>query len=66
MTGSIQVNKGKWYCVLNMKDEYGKRKLKWFSTGLPEKGNKRAAKEKLEQLIQKYGECNTLTRFADM
>ena len=51
MTGSIQVNKGKWYCVLNMKDEYGKRKLKWFSTGLPEKGNKRAAKEKLEQLI---------------
>lgn len=34
MTGSIHVNKGKWYCVLNMKDENGRRKQKWFSTGI--------------------------------
>lgn len=36
MTGSVQVKNGKWYCVLNMKDENGKRKLKWIGTGLSE------------------------------
>lgn len=66
MTGSVQVSKGKWYCVLNMKDENGKRKLKWFSTGLSEKGNKKAAKAKLAELLMKYGECNTVTKFAEM
>lgn len=37
MTGSVQVKNGKWYCVLNMKDENGKRKLKWIGTGLPKR-----------------------------
>ena len=47
MTGSVQLSKGKWYCVLNMKDENGKRKPKWISTGFPEKGNKKRAQAKL-------------------
>lgn len=42
MTGSLQVKNGKYYMVLNS-TENGKRKQKWISTGLPEKGNKRKA-----------------------
>ena len=54
MTGSVQVSNGKWYCVLNMKDENGKRKQKWISTGLSEKGNKKKAQKILDQLKLKY------------
>ena len=56
MTGTVQVKKGKWYCVLNFKDENGKRVKKWFSTGLPEKGNKRKAERILEELKLKYSQ----------
>lgn len=42
MTGSLQVKNGKYYMVLNS-TENGKRKQKWISTGLTEKGNKRKA-----------------------
>lgn len=66
MTGSVQVNKGKWYCVLNFKDENGKRKLKWISTGLPEKGNKKKAQAMLQELQVKYEGYNTITNYADM
>jgi len=40
-TGSIQEKSNKLYCVLNFKDENGKRTLKWVKTGLPAKGNKK-------------------------
>jgi integrase len=45
VAGHLSVKKGYYYCVLNYKDEYGKRKNKWISTGLPEKGNKKRAEE---------------------
>ncbi len=56
MTGSLQVKSGKFYMVLNS-TENGKRKQRWISTGLPEKGNKRKAEQMLrEQLVQEREE----------
>ncbi len=66
MTGSVQLSKGKWYCVLNMKDENGKRKPKWFSTGLAEKGNKKKAQAILQELLVQYEGHNTITNYAEM
>lgn len=66
MTGSVQVKSGKWYCVLNMKDENGRRKLKWIGTGLPEKGNKKKAESILREKISQYGACDRITNYAEM
>lgn len=54
LTGSLQIKKGIYYAVLNLYDEYGKRKPKWISTGYKIKGNKNKAKEILEQLRIEY------------
>jgi integrase len=54
VTGSVQVKKGYWYAVINLKDEEGKRKPKWIATGLPEKGNKTKAKEFLRLRINEH------------
>ena len=52
VTGSIQQNKGKYYAVINLKDENGKRKPKWISTGLEVKdGNKRKAGKFLQEQL---------------
>ena len=56
ITGSIQPKNNIFYAVLNLKDENGKRKLKWISTGLPVRGNKTKAKEVLKQLLDEYNE----------
>ena len=50
MTGSLQVKNGKYYMVLNS-TENGKRKQKWLSTGLTEKGNKRKAEQMLREKL---------------
>lgn len=50
MTGSLQIKNGKYYMVLNYY-ENNKRKQKWISTGLPEKGNKRKADQMLREAI---------------
>ncbi len=54
MTGTLQIKKGKYYCVLDYKDNAGVRKLKWVSTGLEAKGNKRKATEFLNNLLLEY------------
>lgn len=54
VTGSLQVKNGIYYAVLNLKDENGKRKQKWISTGLPIKGNKRRAEKILRDKIQEW------------
>jgi len=46
--GHLQEKKGKYYIVLSYKDETGKRKTKWQSTGLAIKGNKKRAEELLQ------------------
>lgn len=54
ITGSVQEKNGKYYAVLNLKDENGKRKLKWISTGLETKGNKKKAQAFLAEKIAEY------------
>ena len=39
--GSVQINKGYYFLVFNMYDEYGKRKPEWHSTGLKVDSKKR-------------------------
>lgn len=56
MTGILQIKNGKYYCVLDYKDEKGVRKRKWVSTKLEAKGNKRKATEILNNLLAKYAE----------
>lgn len=53
MTGSLQEKSGKFYMVLNTQVS-GKRKLKWISTGLTVKGNKRRAEQMLRETLQTY------------
>ena len=53
MTGSLQVKNGKYYIVLNIY-ENGKRKIKWISTNLDAKGNKRNAEKLLRETLLKY------------
>ena len=45
---------GTYYAVLNFVDERGRRKSKWVSLGLSEKGNKRKAEEKLMELRKEF------------
>ena len=54
VTGSLQTKYGKYYAVLNLYDHTGKRKQKWISTGLPVRGNKKAAKAFLDELLVAY------------
>ncbi len=54
MTGSIQTKKGFLYAVISYKDEFGKSKYKWISTGLKARGNKKAAKEILARELERF------------
>ncbi|MEH2935879.1 site-specific integrase [Acutalibacter sp. JLR.KK004] len=54
VTGFITTKNGKYYAVLNLKEETGKRKQKWFSTNLPLRGNKRSAEKFLQKLIDEW------------
>lgn len=51
--GVIQCKKGKLYAVLSWYD-HNKRKQKWVSTGLDEKGNRRKAQTMLPSVIEEY------------
>lgn len=54
MTGSLQLKRGIWQAVICYQDEVGKKKYKWISTGLTERGNKKAAKEILDRELEKF------------
>ena len=54
VTGSLQTKRGKYYAVLNLYDHTGKRKQKWVSTGYEIRGNKKAAKAFLDELLVAY------------
>jgi integrase len=69
LTGSLQIKNDIYYAVLNLKDANGKRKVKWVSTKLSVKGNKRKADDFLNNLKAEYDgtepkQCNKLL-FAD-
>ncbi len=59
MTGSLQVKNGKYYAVLNIYDETGKRKLKWINSKLEVKGNKKKAEQFLRDVICEYEQGNS-------
>lgn len=61
MTGSLTVKNGKYYAVLNVY-ENGKRKKKWISTDLPEKGNKRKAEQFLRDKLAEYERMEGIIR----
>lgn len=61
MKGSLQVKNGKYYAVLSVKDDTGKFKKVWVSTGLTEKGNKRKAEQKLNEIIVEYSSKEIMT-----
>ena len=60
ITGSVQINKGYYFLVFNMYNEYGKRKPEWHSTGLKVDNNeiknnqnkKQAEKMLKEELVR--------------
>ena len=54
MTGTLRVKNGKYYCVLDYRDENGARKRKWINTKLDVKGNKKKATEILNKIILEY------------
>ena len=45
VAGHLQEKNGNYYMVLNYHGAAGKRKTKWFPTGLPVKGNKKKAEK---------------------
>lgn len=64
MTGSLQVKNDKYYIVLNIIDEEGKRKQKWLGTGLEIKGNKKNADKMMRDTLKEYEDKNiNLTGF---
>lgn len=58
MTGSIQIKNGKYYAVINTTDINGKRKQKWFATGLEVKGNKKKAEQFLRDKLKELEETS--------
>lgn len=57
-TGFLAVKNGKYYAVLNLYDNAGKRKPKWISTGYLEKNNKRKAEKVLRDLCVEWDKKN--------
>lgn len=70
LTGSIQEKSGKYYAVINYKDDTGKRKQKWINTKLLVKNNKRKAEKFLARSLEEF-RCKIvkekeLPRFSDI
>lgn len=54
VTGSLQIKNNKYYAVINLYDQNGKRKVKWVSLGLEARGNKREAQAMLRKVQEEY------------
>ncbi len=50
--GSLQQRHGTWYVVVGYKDEFGKPKQKWISTGLRVNNNKTKAKIQMKKILK--------------
>lgn len=51
VAGHLQIKKGYYYMVLNLKDEHGKRKTKWIPTQI-KVGGKKAEKQAEDMLLE--------------
>ena len=71
VSGHQQIKKGYYYAVLSFYDSKNKRHVKYISTGLPEKGNKRKAESELVKIRSEFeppaeiGELCSNMLFAD-
>lgn len=71
VSGHLQIKKGYYYVVLSYYDNRNKRHVKYISTGLPEKGNKRKAEAELVKIRNAFeppaeiGELCSNMLFAD-
>lgn len=54
ISGHLQEKNGRYYMVLNLKNDNQKWKPKWIATGLPVKGNKKRAETMLRDTIRDY------------
>lgn len=54
IAGHLSIKNGTYYAVLSYKNSQGKRKTKWISLGLSERGNKRQAEKELLRLRSEY------------
>lgn len=54
MTGSLKIKNGIYYAVINYKDNFGKYKQKWITTGLKERGNKKEAQRFLNEQLELF------------
>lgn len=54
VAGHLQEKNGNYYMVLSYPGATGKRKTKWFPTGLPVKGNKKKAEKMLMELRKEF------------
>ena len=54
ITGRLQEKNGRYYMILNLKDEYGKHKPKWITTGLLVAGNKDKAEAMLHDKLKEF------------
>ena len=64
MKGSLRVRDGMYYAVISYKNELGQYKQKWITTGLKERGNKKAAQKILEEEIEKFQTLETSSAFS--
>lgn len=61
VSGRLAEKQGMFYMVLSYKDEFGNRKEKWKTTGLPVKGNKKRAEAILKDTRQAFEPPTPLT-----
>ena len=54
VTGNLQVKNGKYYVLVNLYDRSGKRSIKWVALGLDARGNKKAAKARMAEVLEEY------------
>ena len=54
MTGKLSIKNGVWHVVLYYKNHEGQHRQKWLTTGLKERGNKKAALNILNEKLIEY------------
>ena len=64
VSGHQQIKKGYYYAVLSFYDSKNKRHVKFVSTGLPEKGNKRKSEAELVKIRSEFEPPNEVGELA--
>lgn len=60
--GSLQPSHGTWYVVVSYKNEFGKPKTKWISTGIKVANNKTIAKARMKQILKELDIDNEINK----